>query len=92
MNYAALAADATELRRRAAQSARDKRRKRTTTTSWTIRLRGSVIVLIFCLVRVAGTYEQLPTFPYLHMIRFISAYAIIPWIAQHLLVINHMFV
>ena len=33
MNYAALAADATELRRRAAQSARDKRRKRTTTTS-----------------------------------------------------------
>ena len=32
MNYAALAADATELRRRAAQSARDKRRKRTTTT------------------------------------------------------------
>ena len=33
MNYAALAADATELRRRAAQSARDKRRKRPTTTS-----------------------------------------------------------
>lgn len=33
MNYAALAADATELRRRAAQSARDKRRKRSATTS-----------------------------------------------------------
>ena len=33
MNYAALAADATELRRRAAQSARDKRRKRPTTSS-----------------------------------------------------------
>ena len=33
MNYAALAADATELRRRATQSARDKRRKRTATTS-----------------------------------------------------------
>ena len=33
MNYAALTADATELRRRAAQSARDKRRRRPTTTS-----------------------------------------------------------
>lgn len=33
MNYAALTADATELRRRAAQSARDKRRKRPTTSS-----------------------------------------------------------
>jgi cell division septum initiation protein DivIVA len=33
MNYAALAADATELRRRAAQSARDKRRKRPSTSS-----------------------------------------------------------
>ena len=33
MNYAALAADATELRRRNAQSARDKRRKRTSTAS-----------------------------------------------------------
>ena len=33
MNYAALAADATELRRRATQSARDKRRQRNTTTS-----------------------------------------------------------
>ena len=33
MNYAALAADATELRRRAVQSARDKRRKRPTTSS-----------------------------------------------------------
>lgn len=33
MNYAALAADATELRRRAAQSTRDKRRKRPTTSS-----------------------------------------------------------
>jgi hypothetical protein len=51
-----------------------------------------VIVLIFCLVRVAGIYEQLLPFPYLHMIHLISAYAIIPWIAQHLLVIDHMFV
>lgn len=33
MNYAALAADATELRRRTAQSARDKRRKRPSTSS-----------------------------------------------------------
>ena len=33
MNYAAMAADATELRQRAAQSARDKRHKRPTTTS-----------------------------------------------------------
>ena len=33
MNYAALSADATELRRRAAQSARDKRRKRPSTSS-----------------------------------------------------------
>ena len=33
MNYAALSADATELRRRAAQSARDKRRQRPSTSS-----------------------------------------------------------
>ena len=33
MNYAALSADATELRRRATQSARDKRRKRPSTSS-----------------------------------------------------------